>query len=180
MSKIKKSKKQNFLRSQNIHSTKGDNIYDSVTSQKPIKERKITQSEIDIMHNDYSFNKNLLNEISSSAIRKGFSIDSGNQEIDKKVMQRFKDLECGDYIVSLLENGLKDGIAFLYPVMEGINLVTGEKLELNKIKKIIDFNIFYARDINTIYRQMDKMIPHYSECQKLFLKILMEIQQVLK
>lgn len=158
----KKAKRQNFLRSDNPNSTKGDDIYDAVASQKTTQERKLSQKEIDVVHYDYAFNKNLLNEICSSALKAGFNLDSGNESIDKKVLERFEKLECKDYIVELLENGLKDGICFLYPITEGQNLETGKPLELRRINKIVDFNIFYARDILTMKRQMDKMKPFYS------------------
>lgn len=158
----KKAKRQNFMRANNPNSTKGDNIYDVISSQEVPEERKLTQKDIDVIHYDYAFNKNLLNEICSSSIKAGFKLDSGNEQIDNKVLERFEKLQCKDYVVELLENGLKDGIAFLYPITEGLNLETGKPLELRKIKKILDFNIFYARDIAVMERQMDKMKPFYS------------------
>ena len=164
-----KKRKENFLRTNNPNSTKGDDIYDPVSSQQVSEERKLTPKEIDVMHYDFGFNKNLLNEICSSALKAGFTLDSGNEKLDEMILKRFENLQCKDYIIQLLENGLKDGIAFLYPITEGLNLSTGEPLELRKIKKIEDFNIFYAKDIATLERQMDKMKPFYSRIKKMTL-----------
>ncbi len=160
-----KGKKENFFRSSNPASSKGDNTLDPVSSQKLLEERIITQKEIDILYWGQGFAKRILNDIASSSIKSGFKINSGKKDIDEKVMKRFKELECSDYLMRLLEYGLKDGIAFMFPILEGLPLVTGEPLELKKIRKIRDFNIFYARDIITIERQMDKMGEQYGTCK---------------
>lgn len=165
MLRTKGKRKENFFRSGNPASSKGDDILDPVSSQKLLEERIITQKEIDILYWGQGFAKRILNDIASSSIKAGFRIDSGKKDIDEKVMKRFEELECSDYIMRLLEYGLKDGIAFMFPILEGLPLATGEPLELKKIRKIKDFNIFYARDIITIERQMDKMSEQYGTCK---------------
>ena len=47
-----KKRKENFLRTNNPNSTKGDDIYDPVSSQQVSEERKLTPKEIDVMHYD--------------------------------------------------------------------------------------------------------------------------------
>jgi len=163
-------RRENFLKSDNPASTKGDSLYDPIASQEVGEERILTQRDIDVMYNDYGFAKRIINDIASSALKSGFEINSGNKELDEKVMKRFKNLECADYITRLLETGLKDGIAFLFPVLEGLPLETGSPLDLKKIRKIKDFNIFQARDIVTIERQMDKMQEQYGACKTIQFK----------
>jgi phage-related protein (TIGR01555 family) len=166
----KKNKKQNFLQSDNPNSTKGDTILDPVASQIVGEERRLQQKEIDVMHNDYAFCKRILREIAGASLKSGFIVKSGNEELDLKVMKRFTELECSDYIVELLINGLKDGICFMFPIIEGPNLETGKELDLRKINRIRDINLFYARDINQIQRQMDKTIERYGECKNIDFK----------
>lgn len=167
---MKRRKRQNFFKSSNPMSTKGDNILDPISSQELTEERKLAQQEIDIMYWGQGFAKRLLNDIASSSIKSGFTIESNNKSLDEKVMKRFVELECADYLTSLIETGLKDGIAFLFPVLEGFPLATGEHLDLNKIVKIKDFNIFYARDIIAIERQMDKMKEQYGKIKNIDFK----------
>lgn len=165
----KNQKKENFWKSDNTNSSKGS-IHDPISSQKPVGEKVLTQEEIDIVFYDYGFSKRLLNEIASSAVKAGFKLDSGNEKLDEKVMDRFRELECSDYLVDLLEHGMKDGICFLYPVIlqKGAK-ATKDSLELKDIDRIEDFNIFYARDIFQMDRQLDKMKPRYNLLTKLTL-----------
>ena len=165
----KNQKKQNFWKSDNPNSSKGS-IHDPISSQKPVGEKVLSQEEIDVAFYDYGFSKRLLNEIAATSIKSGFELDSGNEGIDKKVLERFKELECSDYIVELLENGMKDGICFLYPViLQRGAKATKDTLELKDIDRIEDFNIFYARDIFQMNRQLDKMKPRYNLLTKLTL-----------
>ena len=94
-----KKRKENFLRTNNPNSTKGDDIYDPVSSQQVSEERELTPKEIDVMHYDFGFNKNLLNEICSSALKAGFTLDSGNEKLDEMILKRFENLQCKDYII---------------------------------------------------------------------------------
>lgn len=165
----KNQKKENFWKSDNPNSSKGS-IHDPIFSQKPVGEKVLTQEEIDVVFYDYGFSKRLLNEIASSAVKAGFELDSGNESLDKKILDRFRELECSDYIVDLLEHGMKDGICFLYPViLQRGAKATKDTLELKDIDRIEDFNIFYARDIFQMDRQLDKMKPRYNLLTKLTL-----------
>ena len=159
-------KRENFMRSDNPASTKGS-IYDPVSSQTTGSELVLTQQQIDVLYNDNAFCKRLIRDIAKDSIKSGFKVMTGDTE-DEEIMKRWEELELSDYVVDLLTYGQKDGIAFLYPVLEGTKLETGEELNLNSVNKILDFNLFYARDLNTMNRQLDKVKPMYgyiSSCE---------------
>lgn len=154
-------KRENFLKSTDSNSTKGDSYLDPVASQEVGKELRLSQHDIDIVFYDYGFNKRLIEEIAGDSLKAGFKVISGNDDLDQKVMKRIEELELKDYLVDLLKYGLKDGIAFMFPILKGYNLETGQKLENKNIEKIIGFNIFEARDITKLDRQMDKLSAKY-------------------
>lgn len=157
----KRVKRENFLKSTDSNSTKGDTYLDPVASQNVGTERTLSQHELDVAYYDYGFNKRLIEEIASDSLKAGFKIITGDESLDKKIAKKIEELEIKDYLVDLLKYGLKDGIAFMFPILKGYNLETGQKLENKKIDKIVGFNIFEARDIIGIDRQMDKLLAGY-------------------
>lgn len=157
----KRVKRENFLKSTDSNSTKGDSYLDPVVSQKVGQELRLSQHDIDVAFYDYGFNKRLIEEIAGDSLKAGFKVISGNDDLDQKIMKRIEELEIKDYLVDLLKYGLKDGIAFMFPILKGYNLETGQKLEIRKIDKIVGFNIFEARDIISLNRQMDKLLAKY-------------------
>lgn len=157
----KRVKRENFLKSTDSNSTKGDSYLDPVVSQKVGQELRLSQHDIDVAFYDYRFNKRLIEEIAGDSLKAGFKVISGNDDLDQKIMKRIEELEIKDYLVDLLKYGLKDGIAFMFPILKGYNLETGQKLEIRKIDKIVGFNIFEARDIISLNRQMDKLLAKY-------------------
>ena len=152
-------RKENFMKSENPNSTKGS-IHDAVASQTVSAENILTQTQINVLYNDNSFCKRMIRDISKDAMKSGFKVMNGENE-DKEIMKRWEELECTDYIIDLMTYGMKDGISFLYPVLKGNNLETGEELDLKNITRIEDFNLFYAEDINNLSRQLDKIKPRY-------------------
>lgn len=157
----KRVKRENFLKSTDSNSTKGDSYLDPVVSQKVGQELRLSHHDIDVAFYDYGFNKRLIEEIAGDSLKAGFKVISGNDDLDQKIMKRIEELEIKDYLVDLLKYGLKDGIAFMFPILKGYNLETGQKLEIRKIDKIVGFNIFEARDIISLNRQMDKLLAKY-------------------
>ena len=157
----KRVKRENFLKSTDSNSTKGDSYLDPVASQSVGFERRLSQHELDIVYFDYGFNKRLIEEIAGDSLKASFKVLTGDEELDQKLMKRVEELEIKDYLVDLLKYGLKDGIAFMFPILKGYNLETGQKLEDKKIDKIVGFNIFEARDIISLDRQMDKLLAKY-------------------
>ncbi|MGL5715069.1 MAG: anti-CBASS protein Acb1 family protein [Paraclostridium sp.] len=157
MSKPKIKKRNSFARSENPNSSKGT-IYDPVASQRPVVETKLSQKEIDILFYDNKFCRRLLEDIARTAVKSGFRVKLSENTYDEDILKRWGELELDDYIVELLTMGQKDGISFLFPVIQGSGeLTTGEELEPNKISKILDFNLFYSRDLTNMSRKLDKM-----------------------
>ena len=152
-------KANGFMKSNNPNSTKGS-IYDPVGSQTTGTENILTQTQINVLYNDNSFCKRMIKDISKDALKAGFKVIKGETE-DKDIMKRWKELELSDYVIDLMTYGMKDGICFLFPVLEGSNLVTGDELDGKSISKIKDFNLFYSDDINILSRRLDKMKPRY-------------------
>ena len=120
----KRVKRENFLKSTDSNSTKGDSYLDPVVSQKVGQELRLSQHDIDVAFYDYGFNKRLIEEIAGDSLKAGFKVISGNDDLDQKIMKRIEELEIKDYLVDLLKYGLKDGIAFMFPILKGYNLET--------------------------------------------------------
>lgn len=160
------NRKNNLIKRKNSFlkgtATEDNSIYDAISDKKTAPERVLSQMDCDRLFYDFAFNKNLLKEIASASIGKGFVLDSGNEKLDEKVMERFDELQLTDKITEMLVVGMRDGISFLYPILKGANLKTGEELELKNVNKIEDFNLFESRDIITLNRQLDKLKPRYA------------------